>query len=374
MQGVSRQPEEPKAPKSPVRRRLIASCVLLIACPALMLILSHGPTALRSLHRSISKGIAWALSTITSIVPFAVWDILILATLVLVPVMLAWRWRKGLPVLPVLSGVLLSFSLGLFLFVGWACNHYAPQLATELGLEVREYSTEELAQTTQFYLEEAARLAPEVPRDENGELERQDFYELARKAGSSYASLGQSYDIFKGPTTRVKALLIWGEPLLYSGHTGIYFAPTGESGIPLNCAVADMPFIMCHEAAHRLCLAGEDEANFAAILACTTSDDARFSYSGNFNAFSYCYSALYAVNPDRARQVMEDALAAEVGKNVLMVAEDYNITHEYYDAYNGPFEEVGRTVNDGYLKSFGEDDGVRSYGLVVDYLIAWHLS
>jgi hypothetical protein len=32
---------------------------------------------------------------------------------------------------------------------------------------------------------------------------------------------------------------------------------------------------------------------------------------------------------------------------------------------------VGTTVNDTYLKSFGEKDGVRSYGLVVDYLLAW---
>jgi len=32
---------------------------------------------------------------------------------------------------------------------------------------------------------------------------------------------------------------------------------------------------------------------------------------------------------------------------------------------------VGRAVNDTYLRGYGEQAGVRSYGLVVDYLIAW---
>ena len=50
---------------------------------------------------------------------------------------------------------------------------------------------------------------------------------------------------------------------------------------------------------------------------------------------------------------------------------DLVATGRHYDAYEGWFGRVGSAVNDGYLRSFGEREGVRSYGLVVDYLIAW---
>ena len=142
------------------------------------------------------------------------------------------------------------------------------------------YSVDELEDATRYYLEQAARLAPQVPRDADGHLVRQDFFELAGIAGSSYEGLGQRWEIFAGPQLPVKALLVYGPILLYSGHTGIFWAPTGESGVPLDCADADRPFIMCHEAAHRLGIASEREANFAAFLACTSNGDVCFRYAG----------------------------------------------------------------------------------------------
>ena len=166
---------------------------------------------------------------------------------------------------------------------------------------------------------------------------------------------------------------MWGEPLLYSGHTGIFFAATGESGVPLNCSVADTPFIMCHEAAHRLGIASEQEANFAAYLACASSDDVRFAYSGAFNAFAYSINALYQADSERALTMLKDAATSDAD-GVSLVWGDYVANGEYYDAYEGSFQQVGSTVNDGYLKSYGEDSGVQSYGLVVDYLIAWSQS
>ena len=64
----------------------------------------------------------------------------------------------------------------------------------------------------------------------------------------------------------------------------------------------------------------------------------------------------------------------EIGEVLRMLAAEYDraATQEWYARYEGPFEEVGQAVNDGYLKGFGQQEGVRSYGLVVDYLIAWH--
>ena len=372
---------------TPTCWRLIASGTLLAACPLLVLLFGRFGKALMGGYRPLSKGLVSLQATIASIAPFALWDFLVVGLALAALYTFVRRVIRRRPLLPWLSVVLLVISATLFLFVsGWALNHYAPSLASEIGLEVGAYTDDELVAATRHYLDRAAELAPLVPRDEGGELLRQDFYELAHIAGGSYRELSGSYGIFEGSQAPVKSLLLLGEPLLFSGHVGIFFPPTGESSVPLNCAVAELPFTMCHEAAHRLAIAREQEANFAAFLACTTSNDVRFSYSGYYNAFSYCYGALRRSDPDRAARLLDEVRASDPDAGASLVLADrvatgrhyYGLvladrvaTGRHYDAYEGWFGRVGSAVNDGYLRSFGEGEGVKSYGLVVDYLIAW---
>ncbi len=176
----------------------------------------------------------------------------------------------------------------------------------------------------------------------------------------------------EGTTVPVKALLLAGEPLLYSGHVGIFFSPTGESSVPLNCAPSEMPFTMCHEAAHRLGLASEEEANFAAIMACTANEDVRFRYAGYYLAFCYCHNALSGSSPELAQYLTDAAAESDITAGAHLIAQDRYATYLHYLPYEGPAKETGTQVNDTYLKTFGEEVGVQSYGLVVDYLIAWY--
>ena len=360
-------------PRRKIAGRLLAAVLMLLACPVLMFFFSRYASALFPAYRGFSKAFLGGLAFVMSVAPFALWDIaalvLVLATLLHVAFCLVKRrspatWFANLFVL--LSAVCL-ITVG-----GWALNHYAPPLAEDLGLDAKGGTIDELAEVSAYHLEEAARLAVQVPRDAQGGLEHQDFYGLARIAGAAYERPAQSYAVFSGSTVPVKSLLVWGEPLLYSGHTGIFFAATAESGVPLNCADADLPFVMCHEAAHRLGLAREDEANFAAYVACVSSDDVRFVYAGHYKAFVYCYNKLRALDADRAAQIIDGLYAQGLGEGIELVWKDMRAANERYDAYEGPFEKVGTTVNDTYLKGFGQTEGVQSYGLVVNYLIAWH--
>ena len=148
-------------------------------------------------------------------------------------------------------------------------------------------------------------------------------------------------------------------------------ADTCADDCALDCADADKPYIMCHEAAHRLAIASEQEANFAAFLACDASNDVRFRYSGYYNAAGYCLNALYRYDPERTQELLQEFADGDGREGLLLFLSDRAATSAYYDSYEGAFEEVGQKVNDTYLKSFGESTGVRSYGLVVDYLIAW---
>lgn len=353
------------------RAGLVLSAVLCACSAALIWVAPRFSGSFFPWYREVSKVVTNVLATALSPVPVAVWDIGIACLVVVGAGLLVWRIRHKRSLAPLISAACVLVSCNAFLFVGWAFNHYAPPLADELSLEVGQYSTDQLADATAWYLSEAAKRAPLVEREDDGTLANQDFFELARVAGASYEGLAHSYPVFRGATAPVKALLVWGEPLLYTGHTGIFWAPTAESGVPLNTARADLAFIMCHEAAHRLGIASEQEANFSAFLACQASEDVRLSYSGYFNAFAYCVNALLRADAERVQPLLQEVADSGLYEGVVLVLNDREATRAHYQAYEGPVEDVGTAVNDTYLKSFGETEGVRSYGLVVDYLIAW---
>ena len=354
---------------------------LLLLAGGLMLLFGHFGAAFFPGYRAFSKGIVGILATATSIAPFSLWDILLIPVIIAALASLVWCIARKRSLWKWISTTCIIVSaLLLFLVGAWGLNHYAPPLSEEIGLDVSAYSADELEQATAYYLEQASALAPSVPRTDEHELVRQDFYELAPIAGASYRSLAQEYPVFEGSTVPVKALLIMGEPLLYSGHTGIFWPFTGEANVPLNEATASIPFTMCHEAAHRLGIASEQEANFAAFLACIRNEDVRFAYSGYREAFGYCLNALAANYPERAQAFLEKAIGEDVDPDNpktygarLVLFDRYN-TMLHYQAYEGPAKEVGVAANDAYLKTFSEESGVKSYGEVVDYLIAWYLA
>ena len=340
-----------------IRNRFLLAVALLAIAGALMLVFSQAGNAFFPAYRTFSKAVEGALCLVTSFVPFSLWDILAIPLALGLFGSLLWCLARKRSLLKWLSTVcVIASALLLFLVGAWGLNHYAPPLSQDLALEVREYSADELEQATAYYLGEAAALAQSIPRDDEKRLIHQDFYELAGIAGASYAPLAKQYPVFEGADQAVKALLVAGEPLLYSGHVGIFWPFTGEANVPLNVAPAEAPFTMSHEAAHRLGIASEQEANFAAFLASTASKDPRFAYSG-----------YYAIG-----ETIDPSNAKTYGARLVLF--DRACTQEHYQVYEGPAEEAGQAVNDTYLKVFGEESGVKSYGEVVDYLIAWQLA
>ena len=250
-------------------------------------------------------------------------------------------------------------------------NHYAPKLSEELSLEVKEYSADELYEACDHYLLKAAEYSSKIQRDSEGHALSYDLGEIGILAGNSYRKLAVEYPVFEGSYDRVKKLSVVGEYLMYNGIIGMFMPVTGESGVPGSVPTVVLPFTMAHEAGHRLSLAAEEQANFAAYLACTYSDDVRFIYSGYYNAFSYCFSALYRADQEKAMELYHK-YDEDIG--VTLVKIDRRDTAAVYSRYDSPLQEVSDQINDTYLKTFDEESGIRSYGEVTDYLIAWYQS
>ncbi len=353
-------------------RKEIIALVLIAAGIAEMLLLKHCPDVFFPWYRNYSKQWISVLAFLFSFVPFSVWDIGALCIVLAALLMLIRTVIQRRSIGNLLRTLLLAVSVLLFSALqGWLGNHYAPKLCSSLNLEVKQYSVEELYETTAFYLLKAAEYAPQIRRDEAGHALKEDIFSLAITAGSSYKELAEEYPVFEGSSRPIKVFSLIGEYLLYNGIIGMFMPVTGEASVPANVPPVPMPFTMCHEAAHRLGIASEKEANFCAFLASTANPDSRFVYSGYYEGFSYCFSALYEADPERAKELYD---RYDDTTGVRLVKLDRADTHRAYQKYDSPLQDISDEINDTYLKTFSQESGIRSYGEVTDYLIAWYLN
>ena len=305
-------------------------------------------------------------------VDFCVWQLLavalgalILASVVLM-VVLKWnpiQWTGW--VLAVFAGIYMLHTLA------WGLNYYAGDLAADLRMDVGQYNLEELTEAAEYYRDKANELAEQVARDSSGNMDFADFDTLAEMAGDGFQTLvyDHSYPIFAGSTLPVKELG-WADMYSSMGITGVTFGLTGEAAVNPHIPPVTLPFTMCHEMSHRMCIAPERDANFAAFLACAFHEDVQFRYSGYFMAYRYCYNALSGVNTQSA-----SAAAARVANGVSdLLKTDLEAYNRFFASRKDNFAtNLADSANDTYLKVSGDASGIASYGQVCDLLVNWHI-
>lgn len=345
--------------------RLILTAVFAVLTIALVSAAAYVP-GFFDFYTGFSLNVLAFLANLTAPFPFAVWEVLALLLVLLLIYTLVRTFTQKRGFLCWLAGVALLASVLVFGFVAlWGLNHYGPSVAERVGLEVTGYTDAQLAETTAYMAAQAGAWADRVARTEAGDM-KTDFTALAQSARQGYEALGETYDFFRTDDSlpQVKRLLA-PDLFSYSGITGIFVPFTGESCVNPDTYAASLPFTMCHEIAHRLSVAAEDEANFAAFLACTAHADAAFQYSGWYSAFIYCYNALYEADRTAATEIWDSMSAT--------LRADCRRANAHYEPYEGVVQDAAQQVNDAYLKAFDEEDGVQSYGKAADLLIAWYL-
>ena len=187
-------------------------------------------------------------------VGFCVWQValvllgvVVLATIVL---MIVLRWNPFQWFGWVLTGVALIWLLHTGIY---GLNYHAGPLASDIRLNVSEYTLEELADATEYYRDLANDLAKQMNRDAKGDLLYPSFNTLAEQAGEGFDTLtyDYSYSIFAGSTLPVKELG-WADMYTSMGITGVTMPITGEAAVNPQTPAAGLPFTMCHEMAHRM--------------------------------------------------------------------------------------------------------------------------
>jgi len=319
-----------------------------------------------------SRFIQTSLAQWSSGVDFCLWQVLVvlmvviaLATIVLM-IIFKWNPIQWIGWVAAVASFLWMLHTGIY-----GLGNYAGSLADDIRLDVQTgYSVSKLAEATTYYRDKANELADSLVLDNQGQRRYPTFQEMAEQAGDGFDALvyDYSYPIFSGSTLPVKELG-WADWYSSMGITGVTMPLTGEAAVNPQTPVVSLPFTMCHEMAHRMCITQERDANLAAFLACHANEDTFFQYSGYYMAFRYCYSALTNVNTSAAKKA-----AAEIYTGCSdALKEDLKFYDIYYEeVIDEKASSVADKVNDGYIKVSGDESGVQSYGEVCDLLVSWY--
>lgn len=239
------------------------------------------------------------------------------------------------------------------------------------GKMTDNYTLEDLIAVRNEVVEQCNRLAGEMDRAENGDI----LYEGDMKAEAirCMQSLGQTYGGLSGYYPRPKALLL-SDLMCQQYMQGYYFPFSMEANYNDVMYLTNKPATFCHELAHLKGYIYEDEANFIGFLACLSSEDKFFQYSGYLSVLYYLDNDFYAaVGEDRERYLAEPVILPQVHADNIFVKQ------EEWERINGKaildtevVEAVSDSVTETSLKLNGVSDGMVSYSRVVKLLLQYY--
>lgn len=348
---------------------------ILLAIPAsfaLIFAASSLPGFAESYAEGIYPFLSRGVNAVTSLLPFSLAEILVYLLIAFLAAafirfivrLIRTNGRRAETAARFFINLLCGAGILLFLFtVNCGINYYRSTFAQTCGLTVKESSREELTALCKALAEDSDVLRAKSKTDKNSVmlLQKRNFGENADTARSSFDRLSSKYPLLCSGYGAPKPVLA---SLLMSqcNITGIFFPFTFEANVNTDVPEYTIPFTMCHELSHLRGYMREDEANFIAYLACRGSTDPDFRYSGAAMAFTYASNALFSTDSKQAEQIYSSLSEG--------VRRDLAFNSEYWNRFTGPAADAATSINNNYLKANSQQDGVQSYGRMVDLLLA----
>lgn len=331
------------------------------------------PDLVERLHtRGLFRWLSVPIGFITSLAPFSLTEA---ALIVGVPVVLVlfvfWLVRlirrpgKMVRIGRLLRGLAWTASLAYLLFMLLhGLNYDRLPVAVSFGFQTRERSAAELEKTAGWLAEQTSILRLSVKEDGQGVFRlSSDLADTLKTASAGYDAASKIYPLMSGARIRPKGVLLshyWS----YTGITGLYMPLLVESNINIDAPPYSLPDTILHEIAHTRGFAREDEAGFIAFLAGISHPDPDFAYSVLVDTTIRSLNALYGADKEAYNRV-----AALLGEGVWR---DLASGNAYWKQFEGPVQEKSTQVNNSYLQANLQDDGVQSYGRMVDLVLAWY--
>lgn len=254
-----------------------------------------------------------------------------------------------------------AFSLAYLLFnLMWGFNYYRNPLYKTLALDPT-YETQQLLDLTQRMIAKSNTLHRELGYADSVKIDLPySQKEIFQKSIAGYEVLAQKHPMFSyKPRSVKKSGLSLG--LTYMGYSGYYNPFTGEAQVNNLIKSYKFPVVACHEEAHQMGYAAENEANFIAALATINNPDTYIKYSGYIFMLRYCINEIA-----RRDEAAYRALLPTINDGIL---ESYREMREFWASYNNPFEDLSKAFWDNFLKANNQSKGIMSYSYMVALVV-----
>jgi hypothetical protein len=342
---------------------------LLVLLPVQILLIKLASKNPEFIERYYSNGVYPYISSFLRFflgwIPFSVGDLLlvfgIFSLFRFLYLLIRTRFKNLVPKL-IHSGAVISVIYFLFYFL-WGLNYYRAPLAKTLDYKNQNYTTVQLQHVTETIIEKLNNIQYTLTTNDTLKVanpySQKDMYAIAIEG---YKNLSNDFPQLNYEYPSVKSSLI--SFLQTYNHTSGYLNPlTGEAQVNDKIPKTSYPTTTCHEMAHQIGFAAENEANFIGFLAANYNDDPYFKYASYRMAFGYCISELRKRDANLSKKLWE-----RVNYGIV---KDFKESYDFWQRYKNPFEPIIKKGYNAYLKANNQDKGIKSYNYVVDLLICY---
>ncbi len=250
--------------------------------------------------------------------------------------------------------------LYIFFTILWGFHYNRNAIQTDFQLSDQLYDSSELIAINAQLVERVNAYQMSFGAGKKGKLLPNQFFQRSISAYEEI-QLKNSLLTYKNPSIKVS---MWGWLGNYIGFTGYYNPFTGEAQVNTTVPIFLQPFVCCHEIAHQIGYAREDQANFIAYLVAKKSSDSCLKYSAYFDLFLYANRALYECDSTLAKQFRHQLSPAVRG--------DIEELKCFNKAHQNKIEPYVSKIYDLFLKTNQQPQGVITYSKVVGWLVAYY--
>lgn len=346
-----------------------AVLLLLLVPVCIIRLFSANPNWVENYYSTgIYRYISLALKYLFGWLPFSIGDLFYLALIIwtLVKIFRGVRRlfsKKSNPVN--LGNKAYSTTVSLLLIyivfnIFWGINYNRKGITHQLGITIEKYNTAQLINIDSILLNKVNESKTALVRKAAGYPSSSQLFEVSRQA---YAEVAKQFPFLAYHPSSVK-ISLWGWAGNYIGFTGYYNPFSGEAQVNTSVPRFLQPYTSCHEIAHQLGYAKENEANFVGYLAAAASTDTLLNYSVYLDLFLYTQRNLFDADSASTKRFSSQLLP--------QVKADLLEWKKFNKAHRSPIEPLFKLIYGQYLERNQQPSGILSYDEVTGFLIAYY--
>jgi hypothetical protein len=263
------------------------------------------------------------------------------------------------------SGLQQAIFFFLFIYVFfnllWGLNYNRRGVAEQLGLQIKKYSLSDLDTLTSAIQKKLNEYALSVTEEQRDSLDKKRRLFTEAKKAYQLASAKYSFLTYHPASVKPSLFSYFGN---YLGFQGYYNPFSGEAQVNTTVPRFLEPFVTAHEIGHQVGYARENEANFAAFLACHSSPSAGIKYSMYFDLYNYAIREVSKRDTALARRFQQ--------KLHPQVIADFKELRDFFRQYQNPVEPIIMWGYGHFLKANNQPAGKETYNEVVSWLVAYY--